>query len=251
MKILVTGSKGFIGQNLTKMLRERGEIEEILEYDKGNTYDELESFCREVDAVFHLAAVLRPESLSGFDDNVDLTTQLLDNLGNARNMCPVMFASSIQADLDNPYGRCKRIEESKIIEYGRESGANTYVFRFPNLFGSMSRPNYTSVIATFCYNTVKGLPITVNNPAAQMKFAFVEDVLGEVIDVVLGNRKAQANQITRIEKYYPVGLGELAYYMETLKLGMPPAIPREDDFYDKLKETYLWYCENADLFSEQ
>ena len=210
MKILVTGNKGFIGQNLTKLLRSYADIEEILEYDKGNSFDELETFCFEADAVFHLAAVLRPETLSGFADNVDLTTRLLNNLKKAGNKCPVMFASSIQADLDNPYGRCKRIEEGKIIGYGQESGANTYVFRFPNLFGGMSRPNYTSVVATFCYNTVKGFPITVNNPAAQMKFAFVEDVLAEVISTVLENRQERANQTTRIEKYYPVGLGELA-----------------------------------------
>lgn len=250
MKILVTGSKGFIGKNLIRILRKEGKAEEIIEYDLGNSFDELKGFCEKADAVFHLAAVLRPETLAGFDDNIDLTSRLLNDLKETGNKCPVMFASSIQADLDNPYGQCKRTEEGKIIQYGKEQGVHTYVFRFPNLFGTMSRPNYTSVVATFCHNTVKGLPITVNNPAAQMKFAFAETMLERVIRTVLADGAEEANRIITVDEYYTVGLGELAYYMETLKRDTAPAIRRGDDFYDKLKQTYQWYSENADLFTE-
>lgn len=248
MRVLVTGSQGFIGRNLIKDLENNETVIEIMKYDRENTFEELKEFCKRADAVFHLAAVLRPENLSGFDDNVDLTSRLMDYLKEAKNKCPVMFASSIQADMDNPYGKCKRIEEAKFIGYGITNNINAYIFRFPNLFGTMSRPNYTSVVATFCYNTVKGLPITVNNPAAQMKFAFIENVLDYVTSIVFENKSERANIILTFEDYYAVGLGELAYYMETLKRGNTPKIIRNDDFYDVLKKTYNWYKENYMLF---
>ena len=248
MKVLVTGSRGFIGKNLINLLMKNTSIEEIMEYDRNCTFDELEKYCQKADAVFHLAAVLRPKSLGGFDDNIDLTSRLLEYLQKAHNKCAVMFASSIQATLDNPYAECKRIEESKLIDYGQNNETNVYIFRFPNLFGTMSRPNYTSVISTYCYNTVMGLPISVNNPAAQIKFAFVEDVLEYVTNVVFENSSALANAINEIEKYYPVGLGELSYYMETLKRDIAPQIHRNDDFYEKLKYTYNWYELNHEKF---
>lgn len=247
MNVLITGSKGFIGQNLIYLL-EKNNSNKILEYEKKNTFEELHEYCKDADAVFHLAAVLRPENLSGFDENIDLTSRLLNNLKEAGNTCPVMFASSIQSDLDNPYGQCKRIEENKIIEYGKKNNVNTYIFRFPNLFGTMSRPNYTSVIATFCYNTVHGIPITINEPSAHIKFVFIESVLEQVISIVMENRCNSANKITNIDKYYLVGLGELAYYMETLKREDTPAIMRNDDFYDRLKYTYQWYLKNPEYF---
>lgn len=244
MKVLVTGSNGFIGKNLINILTKDNSVDEIITYDRDNTFDELEYFCTQADAVFHLAAVLRPESLSGFDDNIDLTSRLIGYLKILNNKCPVMFASSIQAVLGNPYSECKRVEESKFIEYGKNNKVNTYIFRFPNLFGTMSKPNYTSVVATFCYNTVKGLPITVNNPAAQLKFAYIESILEYVTEIVLSNNATLSNNVIEIDKYYTVGLGELAYYMETLKNSKEPEIKRNDDFYNNLKKTYEWYQNN-------
>lgn len=242
MKVLITGANGFIGKNLQSLLLNRDDIEELMLYDQSNSFDELDNYCKHADCVFHLAAVLRPENIKEFDVNVDLTLRLMQYLKVHNNKCPVMFASSIQAVLDNPYGKCKRIEERKFIDYGKENDVNAYVFRFPNLFGTMSRPNYTSVIATFCYNTALGLPITVNNPAVQMKFAYIETVLDDVIRIVTGNLSDYANRILEVNNHYNVGLGELAYYMETLKRGVEPGIIREDDFYDKLKITYYWYA---------
>lgn len=212
-----------------------------MEYNRNSSYEELERFCTRADAVFHLAAVLRPETLNGFNDNINLTSHMICCLEKCENKCPIMFASSIQADLNNPYGNCKRVEEKKFIEYGKRNSINTYIFRFPNLFGIMSKPNYTSVIATFCYNTIKELPVIVNDPAVQIKFAFIEDILKRVINVVFTNKNGQANQIITIDKYYCVGLGELAYYMQTLKLDSKPKIIRDDDFYEKLKYVYEWY----------
>lgn len=248
MKVLVTGSNGFIGKNLIGLLHRDYPDTKVLRFDRDNTYDDLFDYCKEADAVFHLAAVLRPEHIEEFDNNIDLTSRLMSYLKNAGNKCPVMFASSIQADLDNPYGKCKRIEESKFLSYGIDCGVNAFVFRFPNLFGKMSKPNYTSVVATFCYNTVNGYPITINNPSTQVEFAFIETVLEYVIKTVFENDDKKANSINLIDDYYLVGLGELAYYMETLRRKIKPSIQRKDDFYRCLSETYSWYEKNSSSF---
>ena len=248
MRVLITGSNGFIGKNLIRLLEKTESVEEIMEYGRENSYEELEAFCTRADAVYHLAAGLRPKNLSGFDENIDLTSRVMQLLELAGNKCPIMFASSIQADLDNPYGQCKRIEEDKFIEYGQRNQVNTYIFRFPNLFGIMSRPNYTSVVSTFCFNTIKGLPIVVNDPAAKIKFAFIENALENVINIVLNNIPNGANRITTFKDFYLVGIGELAYYMETLKSQSTPSIHRDDDFYDKLSITYEWYRNNYSMF---
>lgn len=248
MNILITGSKGFIGRNLVKLLKKDNPTDVIMEFDKENTLDELAGFCEKADVVFHLAAVVRPNTAEEYINNVDLTSTLLDFIKKNNRKCSIMFSSSIQADLDNPYGQSKRIEEQTIINYGKKNGINTYIFRFPNLFGPMSRPNYTSVVATFCYNTIKGLPITVNNPSLQMKFAYVLDVVDQVTKIVLSNKKTDANRIITIDRYYTVGLGEIAYYMECLKINKKSAILRNDDFYQKLKSVYEWYENNYSIF---
>lgn len=248
MKILITGSKGFIGKNLKKILSSSDYADKIFEYDKDNTLDELENYCSEAEIVFHLAAILRPSNEIEFENNISLTERIIKYLKKYKNRCPIMFASSIQATLNNPYAECKRTEERKLIEYGKKNGVNVFVFRFPNLFGTMSRPNYTSVVATFCYNTIKEKPIIVNNPSVQMKFAFVENVLNYVCYILFNNMTEKANQIIDIEDYYCVGLGELCYYMETLKRNVPPAIIRKDDFYNKLEFVFHWYEENIYQF---
>lgn len=249
MKALITGSNGFLGKNLKKILQKFSAVEEILEYNRSNTLVELNEFSKNADIVFHLAAVLRPENSSGFYDNIELTSCLINYLENNRNKCPVMFASSTQAVLDNPYGQCKRIEETKFIEYGKKNDINVYIFRFPNIFGTMSRPNYTSVIATFCYNTINGLPIRINDPATRINFAFAETVLEDVINTVIANNPEIANKIINLDNTYSVGLGELAYYMETLKTEIEPQLRRNDDFYEKLRYTYNWHCINARITS--
>lgn len=240
MNVLITGSKGFIGRNLVKILKDNSQMS-VMEFDKENTLEDLHGFVSKANAVFHFAAVVRPSSIDGYEENISITNCLLGYLKETGNKCPVMFASSIQAELDNPYGQSKRDEEQIIINYGIENNVNAYVFRFPNLFGKMCRPNYTSVVATFCFNTVKGLPITINNPATMMRFVYIEDVLKDICKIVFAQKKENANKINNITDYYSVGLGELGYYMETLKTNKNPLINRSDDFYNKLRDTYLWY----------
>lgn len=242
MNILITGYKGFIGKNLIEILNNNNPNNNLLLFDKDNSEKELMNMCKKCDVVFHLAAIIRPTVPADYDINISLTSKLLRYLVIMKNTCPVMFASSIQVFFDNPYAECKRIEEQMILDYGSQNNIPTYIFRFPNLFGKYSRPNYTSVISTFCYNTSHNLPITVNNPSTYIHFAYVQDILTEVIHTVLINSNSMNGAIIDFDTYSTVSLGELAYYMGTLKNGLEPKIKRNDSFYVSLQDTYKWFA---------
>ena len=132
------------------------EYYEIYEYDKESNLDQLDGYCKNAEFVFHLAGVNRPIEQSEFmEGNYGFTSVLLDNLKKHNNTCPIMISSSIQANLDNPYGLSKKAGEDLLFNYSKETGANLLVYRFPNVFGKWCRPNYNSVVATFCHNIAK------------------------------------------------------------------------------------------------
>lgn len=159
MKILVTGAKGFVGKNLVSELKSKG-YQEIFEYDLGTEPALLDVYTEQCDFVFHLAGVNRPKNDEEFmEGNWGFSTILLDSLRKNGNKSPVLITSSIQAALDNPYGKSKKAAEDLIFEYSKEIGAKSYVYRLPNLFGKWCRPNYNSAIATFCNNIANDLPI--------------------------------------------------------------------------------------------
>ena len=122
----------------------------------------MDEYTKDCDFIFHLAGVNRPENEKEFmEGNFEFTSRLLDLLKKHNNTCPIMISSSIQAELDNPYGRSKKAGEDLLFAYGQETGAKVLVYRFPNVFGKWCRPNYNSVIATFCHNIARDLPIKV------------------------------------------------------------------------------------------
>ena len=195
MKILVTGAGGFVGRNLCENLRniQQGknrtrslEIEDIFEYDLDTDPALLEPWCREADFVFNLAGVNRPKEQSEFmDGNFGFASTLLDTLRRCGNTCPVMLPSSIQATLigrygQSDYGKSKLAGENLFFDYGRETGAPVLVYRFPNLFGKWCRPNYNSVIATFCYNIAHDLPIQINDRSAELELLYIDDLVEEI-----------------------------------------------------------------------
>ena len=201
MKILVTGAKGFVGKNLVENLknlrdgknrtRPSLQIEEILEYDLGNTAEELRTFCAQADFIFHLAGVNRPKDPAEFmSGNFGTLDNLLDELKRANNPCPVMLSSSIQATLigryDGDYGRSKKAGEDLLFQYAKETGARALVYRFPNLFGKWCRPNYNSAVATFCNNIANDLPITVNSRETELELLYIDDLVDEMLDALEG-----------------------------------------------------------------
>ena len=202
MKILVTGAKGFVGKNLCCQLNNINEgkascygdlqVDEVFEYDIDSTPEQLDSWCGECDFVFNLAGVNRPKDNDEFmKGNFGFASTLLDTLKKHHYTCPVMLSSSQQASLtgrfgNNEYGRSKKAGEDLFLEYGKETGAEVLVYRFPNLYGKWCRPNYNSAIATFCNNIANDLPIQVNDRSVQMEILYIDDLVEEMICALKG-----------------------------------------------------------------
>lgn len=248
MRILVTGSKGFIGKNLMAELNNRG-YNDILEFDRENTLDELKFYCKDIDFIFHLAGVNRPKDESEFmEGNFDLTKNLLDILEKENNKAPVLITSSIQAMKDNPYGKSKKAGEELMMNYSDRTGSNVFVYRLPNVFGKWCKPNYNSVIATFCNNIAKGKEITINNPDVKLNLVYIDDVINEFIKT-LENKEIKADGFCIVDKVYEVKLGAIANLIKEfknsrLKLEVPNM---SNDFTKKLYSTYLSYLKEDDF----
>lgn len=265
MKILITGAKGFVGQNLVATLKnirdgkdrsfsiknckEPSEIE-ILEYDLGNTREELEAFCQEADFVFHLAGVNRPKDEKEFmEGNFGFSSELLELLRTYKNNCPIMLSSSIQASLEgrfagSEYGKSKKAGEDLFFNYAKETGASVYIYRYPNVFGKWCRPNYNSAVATFCHNIANNLPIQVNDPKVEMSLVYIDDVVAELIAALNGQANVKTDGYCYVPTVHEVTLGEIVELLYSFKESRETKeVPdmTENSFSKKLYSTYLSY----------
>ncbi len=202
MNVLVTGAEGFVGKNLVCALenlrdgkdrtRPALKIGEIYRYDVNTSAERLDTFCARADFVFHLAGVNRPKETSEFAaGNLGFSETLLKTLERHGNSCPVMLSSSIQASLcgrfdGSEYGKSKRAAEELFFAYGRRHGVQTYIYRFPNLFGKWCRPNYNSAVATFCNNIANDLPVTVNDRNTELELLYIDDLVSSMLDLLEG-----------------------------------------------------------------
>ncbi len=240
MKILVTGSKGFIGRNLVCALRSRG-CGEILECNTDTSPDFLERCCLECDFVFHLAGVNRPEHIDEYGEgNRDFTKKLVGLLEKG-SRAPLVFASSVQAELDNPYGISKR-ECEQILKNYKACGAEVYIYRFPNVFGKWCRPNYNSAVATFCYNAARGISIEVHDKHRQMHLVYIDDLVEELIACLNGIPR-QKGDLCYVDPVYTRNLEAVAEIITGFSLQMDRLkVPDQSDvFIKKLYSTYLSY----------
>jgi UDP-2-acetamido-2,6-beta-L-arabino-hexul-4-ose reductase len=215
MKVAVTGADGFLGQNLRAHLRERKDIE-VLPLVRSSTESEWAAALRSADAVFHLAGVNRPQDPSEFTaGNRDLTRQLCELLRASGRTAPVLYASSIQAERDNPYGASKREAEQALLEYRTASHAPVQIHRLPNVFGKWARADYNSVVATFCHNIARGLPIQVNDPSAAVTLAYVDDVIAAFMALL----QAQPGDepFRAVQPQYRTTVGELAQQIQAFR----------------------------------
>ncbi|MGG3560525.1 capsular polysaccharide biosynthesis protein CapF [Neobacillus rhizosphaerae] len=242
MKILVTGSKGFIGKNLIAELRNRN-YTDIYEFSRETDPVLLDEYCRDADFVFHLAGVNRPKDQSEFmDGNYGFTSILLETLKKYQNNCPVMISSSIQANLENPYGISKRAGEDLLFQYSNQTGAKALVYRFPNVFGKWCKPNYNSAVATFCNNIAYGLPINVNDPNVKMNLVYIDDVVEELINALNGNEN-NIDDFCVVPVVHTISLGEIVYLIYSFKESRERRLVPDmsNSFTKKLYSTYLSY----------
>ncbi len=269
MKILITGAEGFVGRNLAEAMRcvrdgkdrTRGvSVEELWLYDVDTDREVLDEGCRKADFVVNLAGVNRPTDPEEFmRGNFGFASELLSLLEKYNNKCPVLLSSSIQATLigryDGEYGRSKKAGEELFFEYGKRTGAKVLVYRYPNLFGKWCRPNYNSAVATFCHNVAHDLPITVNDPSAELELLYIDDLVDEVFSALRGEEhRCEFDGIRTVltdgGRYcaapitHKVSLSEIVALLEEFK-SQPktltiPEIP-EGSFAKKLYSTYLSY----------
>lgn len=240
MKILVTGAKGFIGKNLIIELKNRKYVD-VYEYDLDTSPTLLDKFCKDADFVFHLAGVNRHKEESEFmKGNFGFTSTLLNTLKKNGNKCPVMISSSTQAELDNPYGKSKKAGEHIMMEYHKETGAKVLIYRFSNVFGKWSRPNYNSAVATFCHNIARDLPINVNEPDIVMNLVYIDDVIEELLNALVGkeNKKGKFCEVPVVQTISLCEIVDLIYSFKKSRntLSIPDM---SDEFTKKLYSTYL------------
>ena len=248
MKILVTGSNGFIGKNLIAELKNR-DYKDIFEYDLDSTLEELDKYTKEADFIYHLAGVNRPKDDKEFlEGNFGFTNVLLEHLIKNNNKAPIMISSSIQAELNNPYGVSKKAGEDLIFNYGKENNVDVFVYRFPNVFGKWSKPNYNSVVATFAYNIANNLPIKVNDPNVLMNLIYIDDLVNELINL-LDNKHNQKDKYCYVEPVHEVKLGKIAELLKKFKNSRKDLsiANMDDEFERKLYSTYLSYLHKDDF----
>jgi UDP-2-acetamido-2,6-beta-L-arabino-hexul-4-ose reductase len=214
MKVLITGANGFVGSNLRQHLVERKHVE-VLQFTRGDAESALQEQVKEVDFIFHLAGVNRPQDPQEFvTGNADLTAALCEVVRGVAESTgkkiPVLYASSIQAALDNFYGNSKRDAEQSLRELGQD-GIPVFIFRLPNLFGKWCKPNYNSVVATFCHKVAHGLPIQVSDPTAVVTLGYIDDVVSGFLGLMDGEApEIGADGFSVVAPQYSVTVGELA-----------------------------------------
>ena len=255
MNILVTGAKGFIGRNLIATLHNIADGKDrsfgldtdltVFEYDIDTDPTLLDAYCKNADFVFNLAGVNRPQDPKEFmEGNFGFASILLDTLKKHGNNCPIMISSSIQAALNNPYGESKKAGEDLMFAYGKEVGANVYVYRFPNVFGKWCRPNYNSAVATFCNNIANDLPIQVNDPTVMMTLVYIDDVVAELISALNGEPHINEEGYAYVPVEHKITLGEIVdliySFAKQPQSLVIPEIP-DNSFAKKLYSTYLSY----------
>jgi UDP-2-acetamido-2,6-beta-L-arabino-hexul-4-ose reductase len=183
------------------------------------------------------------------EGNFGFTLTLLDILKKHQNTCPVMISSSIQAEQDNPYGESKKAGEDLLFDYSKKTGAKALIYRFPNVFGKWCRPNYNSVVATFCHNTAHDLPITVNDPSIIMKLVYIDDVVEELINSLTGKENKKGD-FCEVPVVHTITLGKIVELIYSFKKSREErSVPNmSDPFTRKLYSTYLSYL-REDQFS--
>jgi len=221
--ILVTGANGFIGKNLVLAL---GRVPDtmVISTDIDTPDAELTCGLDAADVVFHLAGVNRPQNEGDFvTGNVGSLEKLLAGLELRKRRPLLVLSSSTQALLDNPYGISKRRAEKVLLEYAARTGTRTRIFRLPGVFGKWCRPNYNSVVATFCYNIARGIPIQMSDPSKEIEIVHVDDLIDTFIKVM--QDQSEGPPFIEVIPSFRIALGELAEILggfrkirETLRL---------------------------------
>jgi UDP-2-acetamido-2,6-beta-L-arabino-hexul-4-ose reductase len=240
MHVLVTGSNGFIGKNLIVRLNELGIYYEV--FTRRNSTKDLQGLIKKSDFVIHLAGENRPEDEGDFEVvNSGLTSLICDEIRLIEKNIPIILASSTQAECDNLYGKSKLSAEISIKNLENDTGNSSYIYRLPGVFGKWCKPNYNSVVATFCHNISHDLPIQVNDPSFEFSLVYIDDVVEELVKVIQG--EGDSKEVPSVQPEYKIKLGNLADQIKIFKESRDSLITEKigSGFVRKLYSTYLSY----------
>lgn len=248
MKILITGSDGFIGRNLCATLQQQGE-HELLKATLRTTTDDLYGYLNKCDFIFHFAGVNRPQDEKEFfTGNTDFTKQIIQILIRNKRRIPILFTSSIQVERDNPYGQSKKLGEQALLEYA-QTGAPVYIYRLANIFGKWSQPNYNTVVATFCHNIARDLQIKINDPDVEIKLCYIDDVIEEFLRAMKGNPTTEGD-LCKVPVSHSITICKLADTIRSFKESRSNLLIADmsDTLVKNLYSTYLSFLPQ-DAFS--
>ena len=243
LRVVVTGSKGFIGRHLMEALNRRPDVE-VRGFDIDSTPKVLNEALREADVIFHLAGVNRPDRVEEYEEGNHLFTRKLCMILEEASKTPlVVFSSSIQAELDNPYGKSKLRAEEALRDWSERTGSTVAIFRLKNVFGKWCRPNYNSVVATFCHNIARRLPISISDPAKKIELVYIDDVISAFINCL--ERPPQGCEYRDVAPSFTVSLGELTRQIEMFRDSRHSLLLPDfsDPFLKRLYATYISYLE--------
>ena len=214
MSVLVTGANGFIGKNLIVHLHQLGM--RTIAYTRENSIQDLPDLIKKSDFIVHLAGENRPADEKDFDTiNVGLTTSICKSVRSIDKRIPILLASSTQASFDNAYGKSKLNAEMIVKRLESDVGNPVYICRLPGVFGKWCKPNYNSVVATFCHNISHNLPVQVNDPSFELSLVYIDDVIKEFVKIIQGQQNTKKNLFVKPE--YKIKLGDLVLKLRFLK----------------------------------
>lgn len=246
MNILITGADGFIAKNLISVLRRRDNTSLLL-LTRSNE-EELDSFIKKADFIYHLAGVNRPkESYEFYEGNSGLTERLVSLLQKYQKNTPILLSSSTQAEVDNDYGKSKLQSEEAVLFYSKQTGAQIFIYRLPNVFGKWSKPNYNTVIATWCYNITHDLPVNIDNPKALLSLVYIDDVVNSFAKHLQHDSKPSSYY--NIELIYHKNLEEITFLLFAFKKNRSSLeIPQVGTGFERaLYATYLSFLDPNDF----
>lgn len=248
MNVLVTGANGFIGKNLlVRLQEEKIQFSTFLSTDSDS---ELEIKLKKCDFIVHLAGINRPDNKNSFQEgNVDLTNKIADILINQNLKTPIIFSSSIQAEINNPYGASKKLAENILNNLSEVNGNPFYNYRLPNVFGKWCRPNYNSVVATFCHNIINDLPIQINSEDAIINLVYIDDVINSFIDLIMHKTSTDLSNTPVVDPIYQITVGDLARQISKFKESRPTLVIDEvgTGLVRALYSTYISYYKPKDF----